>query len=218
MTFRVPSIPIILGLAAVITIVCTTSAFTPPRAFRGPTRNQQSQVFGLRLSQHQHVKATFAQDFHMSSTNTAVSSLIQVMDRAGLYTDKEPKNLYQVLGASVEDSPAILKKKYVALAKKSHPDIITRDSAIDFSEVAAAYAVLSDPVQRRKYDRQLLAEDWVANIFYLLGGLADLFVIICQVILGPLSQQIFQYAVSATSTNDEQHGMDTNDWFFATMA
>jgi hypothetical protein len=70
---------------------------------------------------------------------------------------KDPRSLYEILGASPTDSRSDLKRKYVALAKQTHPDAIRGSSAIeathDFSEIAAAYRTLSDPKQRKRYDR-----------------------------------------------------------------
>lgn len=134
------------------------------------------------------------------------------MDNASFYP-KKTKNLYHVLGATADDAPEILKRKYIALAKKSHPDIFARDSSIDFSEVAAAYKVLSDPVQRRKYDRQLMANNWTEIICYLLGGMAEFFIFFLQVLSWPFSQEILQDG----STQKEEH-LDTDDWFFASIA
>lgn len=98
------------------------------------------------------------------------------------YDDKKTKTttkptLYDVLGASPKATKAELKLKYVALAKQTHPDVIkvatagttakTKNSSSrwnsnnnnipEFSEIAAAWRVLSNEKERQRYDRQLQA-------------------------------------------------------------
>lgn len=58
--------------------------------------------------------------------------------------------LYAILGVSTTSNPAQIKGAYRRLAKKHHPDK-GGDPAI-FGEISRAYAVLSDPVKRAKYD------------------------------------------------------------------
>lgn len=64
------------------------------------------------------------------------------------------KDYYRVLGVSESATEAEIKKAYRGLAKKYHPDANpNNDSATErFKEVGEAYAVLSDPEQRKKYD------------------------------------------------------------------
>ena len=65
------------------------------------------------------------------------------------------RDYYQALavpeGASAED----IKKAYRKLAKKYHPDANRNDpqAADRFKEIGEAYAVLSDPAKRKKYDQ-----------------------------------------------------------------
>ena len=99
-------------------------------------------------------------------------------------------DLYKVLGASPKDSDIILKKKWQQLARKLHPDanvkipntnistVSGEDSAAlaqqeekafseqypyDISDVNAAWGVLSNPKERRKYDRELQAKEMADN-------------------------------------------------------
>jgi len=62
---------------------------------------------------------------------------------------------YVVLGVPRNADAAALKAAYRSLAKRFHPDGDPKDRgrAERFKEVGAAYALLSDPVQRARFDR-----------------------------------------------------------------
>lgn len=64
------------------------------------------------------------------------------------------KDFYAMLGVSKDVSDAELKKTYRKLARKHHPDANPGDAAAEakFKEISEAYAVLSDPEQRKEYD------------------------------------------------------------------
>jgi DnaJ-class molecular chaperone len=64
------------------------------------------------------------------------------------------EELYEVLGVKKDASQADIKKTHRVLAKKHHPDLNPGDKAAEdtFRKVQAAYAILSDEEQRRKYD------------------------------------------------------------------
>jgi DnaJ-class molecular chaperone len=64
------------------------------------------------------------------------------------------RNYYVILGVESDATPEQIKAAYRQQAKKFHPDYYGQDSQ-PFREVQAAYAVLSDPVQRRAYDEVL---------------------------------------------------------------
>ena len=68
------------------------------------------------------------------------------------------KDLYELLGVPQSASPDDIKKAYRRLAKQYHPDQNSAPDAADkFKEVSAAYAILSDPDKRARYDRYGLA-------------------------------------------------------------
>lgn len=64
------------------------------------------------------------------------------------------KDFYAVLGVAADVDAKELKKAYRKLARTHHPDSKPGDSAAEkrFKEIGEAYAVLSDPEQRKQYD------------------------------------------------------------------
>jgi len=64
------------------------------------------------------------------------------------------KDYYEVLGVSKDASEQDIKLAFRRLAKKYHPDVSKEENAAEkFKEIQEAYAVLSDPENRRKYDQ-----------------------------------------------------------------
>ena len=66
-----------------------------------------------------------------------------------------PRDYYEVLGLERSATLQEIKSAYRKLAVRYHPDRNPDDSAAEekFKEAAEAYAVLSDPEKRRRYDR-----------------------------------------------------------------
>jgi curved DNA-binding protein CbpA len=85
-------------------------------------------------------------------------------------TNNKKKTLYEILGASPNDTREEIKKKYIQLARQAHPDATRQSTSsvastdLDFAEIAAAWRILCDPVQRRRYDRTLQAQKFSQEI------------------------------------------------------
>lgn len=64
------------------------------------------------------------------------------------------KDFYAILGVPADADDAAIKKAYRKLARQHHPDSNAGDAAAEqrFKDVGEAYAVLSDPEQRKQYD------------------------------------------------------------------
>lgn len=67
----------------------------------------------------------------------------------------DKRDYYEVLGLSKGAGEAEIKKAYRTLAKKYHPDMNPGDKKAEakFKEINEAYAVLSDPDKKAKYDQ-----------------------------------------------------------------
>ena len=64
------------------------------------------------------------------------------------------RDYYDVLGVSRDAGPDELQQAYRRLARANHPDVNSDPGAEErFKEVNEAYSVLSDPEQRKRYDR-----------------------------------------------------------------
>jgi hypothetical protein len=65
------------------------------------------------------------------------------------------KNYYKILNVDILATQSDIKKSYRSLAKQYHPDKNPEnpDSEIIFQDIREAYDVLSDPVERTKYDK-----------------------------------------------------------------
>ncbi len=64
------------------------------------------------------------------------------------------KDPYEILGVAQTASPEEIRKAYLRLAKKLHPDLNpgNKHSEDRFKEVSAAYDLLSDSEKRQRFD------------------------------------------------------------------
>ena len=67
----------------------------------------------------------------------------------------DKRDYYEVLGLDKSAQDSDIKKAYRKLAKENHPDLNPGDAQAEarFKEIAEAYAVLSDPDKKSKYDQ-----------------------------------------------------------------
>ncbi len=72
------------------------------------------------------------------------------------------KDPYEILRVSADAGADELKKAYRRMARQRHPDSDPGNPRAedDFKELAAAYDLLSDPAERKRYDRGKIAGDW----------------------------------------------------------
>jgi len=71
----------------------------------------------------------------------------------------EFKDYYKILGVDRNAGEKTIKQAYRRLARKHHPDVSKATGTAErFKEINEAYAVLSDPEKRRRYDS--LGPDW----------------------------------------------------------
>lgn len=69
----------------------------------------------------------------------------------------QPPSLYDLLEISPHARPSVIRAAYRCLAQSAHPDKHRGDDQASErqAQVNAAYAVLSDPQKRQRYDRTL---------------------------------------------------------------
>src|SRR5215813_8778994 len=66
---------------------------------------------------------------------------------------RKKRDYYTVLGVSRDASDTEIKRAFRELARRHHPDVSPNDNGEAFREINEAYAVLSDPESRARYDR-----------------------------------------------------------------
>jgi len=86
------------------------------------------------------------------------------------------RDYYDVLGVSRDAGPDELQQAFRKLARQNHPDVNKDPGAEErFKEINEAYSVLSDPNQRKKYDRfgedfRHVPDDWEERVGAGAGG------------------------------------------------
>jgi curved DNA-binding protein len=86
------------------------------------------------------------------------------------------RDYYDVLGVSRDAGPEDLQQAFRRLARQNHPDVNKDPGAEErFKEINEAYSTLSDPAQRRKYDRfgddfRHVPDDWEERVGAGVGG------------------------------------------------
>ena len=80
--------------------------------------------------------------------------------------------LYDRLGVASTASDAEIKSAYRKLAKKYHPDSRPGDKAAEekFKQISAAWHILGDPAQRKRYDAGEIDEEGRERVAAGFGG------------------------------------------------
>ena len=97
----------------------------------------------------------------------------------------KPNALYGTLGIDVGCTESEVKKAYRQLAMRHHPDKVQdiqlkKEAEIRFKEISHAYAILSDPAKRKRYDATgNVDDDMIQNPYsasaFGMGDMANLF-------------------------------------------
>ncbi|KAL2456150.1 Chaperone DnaJ-domain superfamily protein [Abeliophyllum distichum] len=68
----------------------------------------------------------------------------------------KPKDYYKILEVDYDATEEVIRSNFIRLALKWHPDKQKQEenATSRFQEISEAYQVLSDPVQRREYDKK----------------------------------------------------------------
>jgi curved DNA-binding protein CbpA len=69
--------------------------------------------------------------------------------------DRTRFSYYEVLGVPRGSSETEIKQAFRKLARKYHPDMTPGVEGTRFRAIVEAYRVLSNPLKRQKYDREL---------------------------------------------------------------
>jgi len=87
------------------------------------------------------------------------------------------KDPYEVLGISRNAAADEIKSAYRRLARRYHPDVNPNDPTAEekFKEVGSAYAILSDPAKRARFDQTGSTDDQPSDPFFQGGNISDLF-------------------------------------------
>ena len=152
----------------------TTSGSTKHKfTFHAPNRHGRSTA-PLASSSNIESNQDDDNDNPSSTTTTANNNRSSSKPRR---TNKPPKDLYAILGATPTMTKSEIKQCYISLAKQTHPDSSSYNNPNNingdddsssttstFSEISSAYKILSDSKLRRRYDRTMAAEEFKGDV------------------------------------------------------
>src|SRR4029453_14803500 len=108
-----------------------------------------------RFRRARRMPEIFEDRYHMSCRPIHGSVGKHPAESARPVDTPNPPNYYEVLQVSRAAQPLIITKAYRLLAAFYHPDNKETGDRDAFHNVIAAYRVLSDPVRRAAYDRDI---------------------------------------------------------------
>jgi curved DNA-binding protein CbpA len=89
------------------------------------------------------------------------------------------ENLYEILNSGPSSTRQELKKNYITLVRRSHPDALTSNGSVStadsddqFQRITSAWKILSNPLERKRYDRELRAQAFTQNVEDVVGSIA----------------------------------------------
>jgi curved DNA-binding protein CbpA len=112
-------------------------------------------------------------------TRTKLYSETQSNDNNSNNDDEQTQTLYEILNCPPDATRDQLKKNYITLVRQSHPDALlsngsspTADSEEQFQRITAAWKTLANPLERKRYDRELRAQEFTQNVEDVVGNIA----------------------------------------------
>lgn len=87
---------------------------------------------------------------------------------------RRKRDYYVILGVSREATDAEIKRAFRELARQHHPDVNPEDGGERFREINEAYAVLSDPSTRTRYDRWGHPDDGASGLSAVVDAAQDI--------------------------------------------
>ena len=87
---------------------------------------------------------------------------------------RRKRDYYVTLGVSREATDAEIKRAFRELARQHHPDVNPVDGGERFREINEAYAVLSDPGARTRYDRWGHPDDGASGLSAVVDAAQDI--------------------------------------------
>lgn len=165
---------------AYIILACPSTSIGP---FVRPDNGGPGNSFSITTKVSSRTRRGVSSSSFSSSDQSSTRAFTEDDEEVVLKLKAKKKTLYDILDSQPTYTRAELKQRYIALAKICHPDARringsaaadpnAKGEALDFSEIAAAWRILSDAKQRKRYDRSLRAEEISDNISAWVGDIA----------------------------------------------
>ena len=133
---------------------------------------------------------SFVHSYLPSSTSSSYCSIPRTNDRcisrllAAQINDETnvsingQRTLYEILNSQPDASRSDLKRSYIALVRQTHPDALIsrgepaiKDENPEFQEIMQAWRTLSNPFERKRYDRKLRAAAFTVKVENAVGAI-----------------------------------------------